>query len=83
MHATISLERTWTTKFWPDRNFAWYLAVLEVNTDIASGHFKNDGVVQPSLDFWRGLATKCLENTVGVELGENIYLFMSLVRKLQ
>ena len=41
-HAPISLERTWATKFWPDLKFSWYLAVLEVNTDLASGHFQND-----------------------------------------
>ena len=22
-HSTISLDRKWDTKFWPDRNFAW------------------------------------------------------------
>ena len=41
-HAQIFLERIWATKFWPDRNFSWYLAVLEVNTDPASGLFQND-----------------------------------------
>ena len=25
LHAPISLERTWATKLWPDRNFSWYL----------------------------------------------------------
>ena len=54
-HATFSLKRTWSNKFWPDSNFAWYLAVLEVNTDLASGHFQNDGVVQPGMYFWRVL----------------------------
>ena len=45
--------------------------MLEVNTSLASGHFQNDGVVQPSLDFWRSLAIECLENTIGFELGDN------------
>ena len=27
-HAPIYLDRTWTASFWPDHNFAWYLAVL-------------------------------------------------------
>ena len=36
-HASISLERKWVTKFWTDRNFAWYLAVSEVNIALASG----------------------------------------------
>ena len=39
-HAHISIERTWATKFWPDRNFAWYLAVTEVNTALADGNFR-------------------------------------------
>ena len=50
-HALISLKKTWETKFWPDRNFAWYIVVSEVNTVLASGHFQNDGVVQPSMIF--------------------------------
>ena len=59
------------TKFWPDRNFVWYLVVSEVNTALVSGHFKNYGVVQPSLYFWRDLEIECLENTIRVKLGEN------------
>ena len=59
------------TKFWPDHNFSWYLVVLEVNTALASGHLKNDGVVQPSLDFWRALEIECPENIIGFELGDN------------
>ena len=27
IHAPISLESTWATKFCPDRNFSWYLSV--------------------------------------------------------
>ena len=45
--------------------------MLEVNKALASGQFQNDGVVQPSMDFWRALEIECLENTIGVELGEN------------
>ena len=67
----ISLERTWATKFWPDCNFIWYLTVSEVNKYLASDHFKNDGVVKPSLYFWRDLAIKCFDNKIGVELGDN------------
>ena len=55
-HAQIYLERIWATNFWPDHNFAWYLAVSDVNIDLASGHFKNDGLVQSSLYFYRALA---------------------------
>ena len=72
IHAPLSLESTWANKFWPDRNFSWYLAVSEVNTALASGHFQNYGVVQPILDFCRALAIECLENTIGVEFGDNV-----------
>ena len=71
IHAPISLERTWATKFWPDCKFAWYLTVLEFNTALASVHFQNDGVVQTSLYFRRGLVIQCLENTIWFELGDN------------
>ena len=69
-HAPIYLERTLATKFWLDRNFDWYLAASEVNADIAMGHFQNGGVLQPSLDFRRGLAKECLENTIGLDPGD-------------
>ena len=65
-NAPIYLDRTWATKFWPDLNFAWYLAVSEVNTDLASDHFKNYGVLKPSMYFWRTLEIECLENTIGL-----------------
>ena len=55
IHAPIYLDRTWATKLWPDRNFSWFLAMSEVNTDLASGQFQNDGVVQPMMYFWRDL----------------------------
>ena len=59
------------TKFWPNQKFAWYFDVSEVNTALVSGQFKNDGVVQPSLYFWRALEIYCLDNTIGVELIDN------------
>ena len=43
----------------------------EVNTALASGQFQNDGVVQPSLNFWRALEIECLENKIVFELEEN------------
>ena len=63
-HMPIFLERTRATKLWPDRNFAWYLAVSEVNTALVSGHFQSYGVVQPSLYFSK--------NTIGVELRDSL-----------
>ena len=49
----ISLKRKWATKFWPDGNF----------------QFQNDGVVHPSMDFWRAFKIECPDNTIGFELG--------------
>ena len=70
IHAPISLERTWETKLCPDCNVAWYLAVSEVNTDLASGHFQNDWLVRTSFYFWRALEIYLIENKIGVELGK-------------
>ena len=70
-HVQTSLYRTWVTKSWHDSNIAWYLDVSKVNTALELGHFQNDGVVQPSLDFWRDLAIECVENTIGFETGDN------------
>ena len=39
-HDRISIERTWAKQVWPDRNYARYLAVPEVNTTLADGHFR-------------------------------------------
>ena len=36
-HVKIYLDMTLATKFWPDSNLAWYLAVSEFNTALASG----------------------------------------------
>ena len=90
IHAPFSLDWTWETKFWPDRNFPWYLAVSEVNTDIASSYFQNDGVLQLSLDFgyiWQQIALRIHLGLNWVRM-DNLrelqkYLFVPLVRKLQ
>ena len=65
-NAPISLERKWVTKFWPNRNFAWYLAVTEVNTALTDGHFRKGGNLIPTLQFRRKLAHKMMENTIRV-----------------
>ena len=66
-HAPISLERTCATKFWEDRNCVWYIATSEVNTNLAWGHFRQEGKVDATLDFRRKLAHECLVNTIGVD----------------
>jgi len=66
-HAPISLERTWVTKYWPDRNFAWFLAVTEVNANHARGYF--GGQTLPQLEYRRKLAWEMMNNTIGLEVG--------------
>ena len=52
---------------WTDRNFEWHLAVKEVNTALASGHFQNGDNIMPTLDFWRQLVTQYMKNTIVTE----------------
>ena len=66
-HLPISFERTWAAKFWDDRNCAWYLATSEVNTNLAWGHFQQNGNVDATLDFRRKLSHECLVNCIWVD----------------
>ena len=52
-HSPILLERTWETKFWPDRNFTWYLVVTEMNTTLADGYFRCGENLVPTFQFRR------------------------------
>ena len=72
-NSPISVERTWATKFWEDRNCAYYLATSEVSTNLVWGHFKKDGKVDATLDFRRKLAHECLVNPIGVNK-DNTYV---------
>ena len=65
-HAPILIEKTWATKFWPDRNFAWYLSVTEVNTALAYGHFRKGGQFITTLQFQGEIAHEMMENTIRV-----------------
>ena len=56
INAIISLERTWANTIWTNRNFAWYLAVTEVNTALADGHFRKGGKLITTLHFHRKFA---------------------------
>ena len=66
-YAPISIETTWVTKFWPDRNFSRYLAVTEVNTALADGNFRTGGQLIPILQFRRKLVHEIMDNTIGVD----------------
>lgn len=62
-HQPISLERTWGTKFWPDRCFAHFLALTEVNVNLMQGYSEGKAVM-PQIEFRRKLAFQMLENTL-------------------
>ena len=66
-HVPISIERTWQTKFWPNRNFEWCLAFTEVNTALADGHFRKGGQLIPTLQFHRKLTHEMIKNNIGVD----------------
>ena len=40
-HSPISIEETWGTKWWPNRVFAFLLAVTEVNVNLGLQYFSN------------------------------------------
>ena len=60
-HAPISVEETWGTKWWPNRVFAFLLAVTEVNMNLAERHFFG-GEEQPMLEFRKQLAKAMMKN---------------------
>ena len=54
-HSPISVERTWATKYWPDRCHPKFLALTEVNANYLRRYLVNGVDVEPQLDFWRQL----------------------------
>jgi Transposase IS4 len=60
-HAPISLETTWATKRWPNRVFAFVLAVTEVNVFLASNYFFK-GNHDAMLDFRKKFANAMIDN---------------------
>ena len=69
-------------KSFPDHNFEWYVSVMEVNTELVSRHFQNDGDIIPTLDIWRKLVIQCIKITIGTEPG-NIGRPMQACRRPQ
>ena len=39
-----------------DRNFSWYISMVEVNTELAPGHFKNGGGIMTTLAFFEAVS---------------------------
>ena len=61
-HSPISIEKTWATKYWPDRNFAWFIAVTEVNANHARAYFGGERL--PQIEFRMKLAWEMINNTL-------------------
>jgi hypothetical protein len=67
-HSPICLESVWSTKWWPNRVFAFLFAVTEVNVNLADHYFYNrDTPITPQLDFRRQLANELIHNHHFVE----------------
>ena len=66
-HYPILIDRTCETKFFPDRNFVWYLDVTEVNTALSDGHFHKGGKFITTLQFRSKLTHEMMEKTIGVD----------------
>jgi hypothetical protein len=62
-HQPISIERSWATKYWPDRNFAHYIALSEVNTNLAWAYFRGEDK-EHQLRFRKQLAKEMLVNSL-------------------
>ena len=51
----ISVERNWSTNYWPGRFHVYLLALTEVNVNYLLGHLFDGADVKPKLDFWSQL----------------------------
>ena len=63
----MSIERTWGTQYWPDRSFAWFLAVSEVNTNLARSFFLHGVGLLPQVVFRKKLAFELLLNNFDID----------------
>ena len=62
-HAPIDLAEAWRTKWWPNRQFTFFLSVAEVNA--VNSRARARGVEgDAGLDFRRNLAVQMLENNL-------------------
>ena len=61
-HYLISVERTWATKYMPNRCHAYFLALTKVNTNDPKWYLVNRVDMKHQLDFWRHLVWEMVEN---------------------
>ena len=48
-HYQISVERNWSTKYWPGRFHLYLLALTEVNANYLQGHLVDGADINPKL----------------------------------
>ena len=60
-HFPISFEESWATKFWPNRVFAFLLAITEVNVKLAAAHFYGETFAS-MIKFRQQFAKELLDN---------------------
>ena len=58
----ISIERTWETRYWPNRVFAFLLAVTEVNVYLAMTNIYGEPAMK-QIQFRQKLAQELMDNT--------------------
>ena len=66
-HQPISIETTWATKWWANRQQGFHLAVAAVNANLASARAKGLSEALPELVARRALAIEMMENTIGID----------------
>lgn len=60
-HAPIDLAESWKTKWWPHRQFAFFLAISETNAANSRGRAREEPA-NPQLQFRKAMAILMLEN---------------------
>ena len=66
-HQPISLETSWGTKFWPNRQYAFFLALSELNANLAKCRARRFDQPEAQLEYRRALAFEQMTNTIGIE----------------
>ena len=65
-HQPMSIETTWATRWWANRQEGFHLAVAAVNSNLASARAKGLSEALPELVARRALAIEMMENTIGI-----------------
>ena len=64
-HSPIDLSFVWRTKWWPNRQFTFFLGLAEVNAANSRARARRENP-EPVLEFRKKLAIKMLNNTLGM-----------------